>query len=494
MFNALNLPSYRVPHKRDWPDGALVRNIFGMRVLWWPTEQGGHHMSGQELEPYRQIGDPQLDKILDMLLTDDRPIGAGDDILVLMEHASQIDEASRTPVQRELASFLEAYETVPSWVDVEQIGRGQEVFLAYTPACSLTLYYRSLIAGFSIPVIAAVIRSTGYLAPPSRPDQVMQRLLDTGELTASCIALGVEELLPNGIGWRTALHVRALHAKVRHTLLRRTGPRKWDVQKLGVPINQEDMAMTLLAFSTNVMVGLDFISGLSLSRQERLDYLALWRYIGWLLGVETVSDTQPIAKLPSSLPPLDPCGPGYGRSRDPILHSNAILQSGFFHILDPDETSVEIAHHLLKVSSHKAPGTKYGEKPHKDLYLTDWFYFRSLQCRRFVGNPLADALCLPLHPSFWKKVKLHTFSTIYLVLLRLYTLSAMFIPPLRRRMIRYHTNTMIRFHKTWICSHKSKMARALRLGEKASVNDQDHSEDSESEHMCPFAMVAPPSQ
>jgi hypothetical protein len=503
MFNALHLPSYRVPRKRDWPDGAFVRNKFGMVVLWWPTEKGGHHMSGQELEPYRQIGDPQLDKILDMfLLTEDRPIGPGDDILALMEQALQIDEASRTPVQRELASFLEAFKTVPSWVDVDQIRRGQEMFLAYTPACSLTLYYRSLIAGFSIPKIAAVIRSTGYLAPPSRPDQVMQRLLDTGELTASCIALGVEELLPDGIGWRTALHVRALHAKVRHTLLRRTGPRKWDVQKLGVPINQEDMASTLLAFSANVLVGLDFISGMVLSRQERLDYLALWRYIGWLLGVKTVSDAEPIALLSSSLPPLDPCGPGYGRSRDPILHSDAILQSVIFHILDPDETSVEIAHHLLKVSRNKAPATKDGEKPPKDLYLTDWFFFRSLQARRFVGNPLADALCLPLHPYFWKRVKLYTFSTIYLVLLRLYTLSAMFIPPLRRRMIRYHTNAMLRFHKNWINTHTSKMARALRRGEKASVSDQDDGEDNESENIscgkadsvCPFAMVAPPLQ
>ena len=502
MFNPLNLPSYRVPRKTDWPDGAFVRNKFGSDVLWWPTEKGGHHMSGQELEPYRQIGDPQLDKILDMLLTEDRPIGAGDDLLVLMEQALQIDKVSRTPVQRELASFLEGYKTVPSWVDVDQIRRGQEVFLAYTPACSLTLYYRSLIAGFSIPKIAAVIRSTGYLAPPSRPDQVLQRLLDTGELTASCMALGAEELLPNGIGWRTALHVRALHAKVRHTILRRTGPKKWDVQKLGVPINQEDMAMTLLAFSTNVLVGLEFISGLSLSRQERLDYLALWRYIGWLLGVETVRDAQPIALLPSSLPPLDPCGPGYGRMRDPIIHSNAILQSGIFHILDPDETSAEIAHHLLKVSKNKAPPTKEGEKPSKDFYLNDWFYFRSLQCRRFVGNPLADALCLPLHPSFWKRVKFHTFSTIYLVLLRHYTLSAMLIPPLRRRMIRYHTKTMLQFHKNWISTHKSKMARALRRGEKASVDDQDDAEDNESKNIscrkadstCPFAMVAPPSQ
>ena len=96
-------------------------------------------------------------------------------------------------------------------------------------------------------------------------------------MTVACTALGLDALLPGGIGWKTALHVRILHAKVRFAILNRKGKKKWNVRKLGVPINQEDMAATALAFSINVLAGIDLIAGNPVSDQEQLDYLALWR-------------------------------------------------------------------------------------------------------------------------------------------------------------------------------------------------------------------------
>eukprot|EP01047_Picozoa_sp_COSAG01_P001340 COSAG01_NODE_30_length_36127_cov_41.433234_14_plen_125_part_00 len=56
---------------------------------------------------------------------------------------------------------------------------------------------------------------------------------------------------------------------------------------------QEDMAATLLAFSYNVLVGIELVTGRPLAPAEQADYIALWRYIGWLLGVESTE--------------LDPC-------------------------------------------------------------------------------------------------------------------------------------------------------------------------------------------
>ena len=47
------------------------------------------------------------------------------------------------------------------------------------------------------------------------------------------------------------------------------------------------MGATLLAFSYNVLVGIELIGGAPLPQQQQDDYLALWRYIGWLLGVDT---------------------------------------------------------------------------------------------------------------------------------------------------------------------------------------------------------------
>jgi len=277
LLDATDISSLRIPKRELWPEGAFVRNKFGQRVLWLDRNNGGHHLSVDTLESYRHLGDGPVDRILGLLDEEGNRLRPGDDLLLMAEEALKTEHELRSAAQKEMASFLETHLQLPEWVDIQQLKRGQEVHLAYIPSVSFSLYYRSLIAGFSIPKIAAVVQSTAYLAPPSRPDQALQRLLDTGGFTVACTGIGLDAILPGGIGWRTALHVRALHAKVRFAILQKQGKKKWDVEKLGIPINQEDMSATLLAFSANVLAGIDLIAGNSVSVQEHLDYLAFWR-------------------------------------------------------------------------------------------------------------------------------------------------------------------------------------------------------------------------
>ena len=394
-----------------------------------------------------------------------------------------------------MASFLQKVSTLPPWVDAEQLKRGQEVFLAYLPAASFSLYYRSLIPGFSIPKIAAVIRATAYLSPPSRPDQALQRLLDTGEFVTACMGLGLDALLPGGIGWKTALHVRILHAKVRFAILNRQGKKTWNVDKLGVPINQEDMAATALAFSVNVLMGVSLISGIAISDREKLDYLALWRYIGWVLGVETEFDSSRSDGQPTTqeLPPLDPCGPGVGAKPNAIQNSQSIFSSMIFHLFEPDETSVEVAHHLLKITDRKPPSLQLNKIP-EEFYKNDRFYSRCFNCRRMIGNDLADALALPFHPNPWERANIYLRSTLILVLTRAYSIAAMWVPFARRLIIGWHSKKMIEFHDRWTKTHKSKMATALARNEKASILDAKDAADTcnHAASICPFAMIAKP--
>ena len=496
MIDALDISSLRIPKKELWPEGAFVRSKLGQEVLWLDKEDGGRHLSPKVLEPYRLLGDGPVDRIIEMLDKEGNKLGPGDDLLLMAEKALKTEDASRSLVQKELASFLETHLRVPDWVDIEQLKRGQDVHLAYLPAISFSLYYRSLIPGFSIPKIAAVIQSTAYLAPPSRPDQALQRLLDTGSFTVAVTGLGIDALLPGGIGWKSALHVRVLHAKVRYAILNRKGKRKWNVEELGIPINQEDMAATLLAFSANVLVGIDLIAGNPVSDQEHLDYLALWRYIGWLLGVETEFDSrgegQPTMK---QLPPLDACGPGPGPEKNPVEHSKSIFQSIIFHLLHPDESSVNISHHLLKVTDRKPPGMGF-EKIPDSFYKNDFFYYRCFNCRRMVGDPLADALQLPLPSSSWVWTKMYLKSTLVFSLTRLYTNASRWIPPIRRWIIRWHTKAVGSFHYNWRKTHKSKMAYALAKHQKASIFHTEETAIKDNDpvitSLCPFAMTAEP--
>jgi hypothetical protein len=493
LFDALNVKAYRIPPESLWPAKAFVRSRFGQNVLWWERCDGGYHLSRGELEPYRHIGD-ELDVILTSLNDSGFPLGAGDDLLLMMQEASKKACSARSAIETQMASFIEKYKVLPSWVDKNQLRRGQEVFLAYLPVASLSLFYRSLVPGFSIPKIAAVVRATAYLSPPSRPDQVMQRLLDTGELTTACTGLGLDAILPGGVGWKTALYVRILHAKVRFSLMNRNGKKKWDVESYGVPINQEDMAATLLAFSVNVLFGIDLVSGVTLPMQQKLDYLALWRYIGWLLGVETGVEERPQSQLTMHvLPPLDPCGPGVGSLMpDTFNNSNSILQSIIFHLLEPDESSVEISHHLLKVTDRKPPSSAF-KKISPDFYENDLFFYRCYNCRIMIGNPLADALELPYHPNPFIQLKIRLKSAFFLSLLRVYTVATIWMPTFRRVVVGWHERALLKFHETWTKSHKSKLVRALTNGEKSSVLDDVSVTEAEIRtRICPFAMTASP--
>jgi len=242
--------------------------------------------------------------------------------------------------------------------------------------------------------------------------------------------------------------------------------------------------------------------------QERLDYLHLWRYVGWLMGVEVYDDggggdnsnNSHRHERPRA---LAPCGPGwYPDQPDPLAHSVALAESLLLHLMHPDPTSVRIAHHLLRLGGrrrtvalsrpepttttandhdHKPEG-KHGGKEGNDgtdssfMSPETWFYFRALQCRRFVGDPLADALLLPLYPAWsFKRVRLSVLTELYWWILRLYTWVSLPWSPLRRIIVQFHRGNLLRFWNQW---QRGLSSPARVKGDEKTA--------------CPFAMVAPP--
>ncbi|KAL7579820.1 hypothetical protein ACA910_021950 [Epithemia clementina (nom. ined.)] len=365
---------------------------------------------------------------------------------------------------------------------MDQLQRGQEVFLAYLPAISLSLYYRSLVPGFSIPHLAHVLLSTGYLAPPASRKRVQERLTDTAALLAQSMTEMAALQPKTGTGWKACLEVRILHAKVRRALLRRTRRSRsddnenkntkrasWDANAHGIPINEEDMAATLLAFSVNALVGAEILLGFPLPRQERLDYLALWRYLGWLLGVRVIDDDKDecdnrdnSSAQRNDLPrALDPCGPGWLENRsDSIEHSSAIFQSIIVHLLHPDESSVQVAHHLLwqgRVNEKSLMETTKTQRQEQE----NWFYYRCLQCRRFVGNYLADALQLPLNPKRWYRWRSWIFSSVMLTAISVYTFLALPFSPCRRFIVSFHRKHLQSFAMSWSKEHIQRVKDQL---------------------------------
>ena len=472
-FNIKNVSFYQQPTKLLTTASIIPK--FGHTIAYLEIEQGGRHLSPATLEEYRLVGDPVVDALLEALDTCGQPLLAGDDIFSLADNKSIPDD-----VHLSLKSFFDYYHQTPPWFDPTQIQRGQRVFLKYTPAISLSLYYRSLVAGFSIPKISKVIQSTAYLAPPSTPSDVTMRLMDTGALLGACF---VEEMQVGGAGWKAVLRVRILHAKIRRSLLKRSGKRVWDTATYGIPINQEDLGATLLAFSINALFGVEFLAGISISNQEMIDYIAVWRYVGWLIGVHCDNDTM------HALRPLDPCGSGWIPTHpNSVAHAKSTLESIILHLLEPDESSVSIAHHLLNIERPqrdmkgkiKIDNEKNKSQPLECTIMSRnsapeqsfFFFFRALVCRRYIGHSLADALKLPLHPNWTQRTLLAILCQTYLSSLRVYTWTTMLFP---EYFTAFHRRLLQGFHNEWSRLHPGRMARNLNTSSA-----------------CPFAMVKQP--
>ena len=193
------------------------------------------------------------------------------------------------------------------------------------------------------------------------------------------------------------------------------------------------------------------------------------------------------------LPPLDPCGPGVAVKANPIINSRSIFESIIFHLLHPDDSSVAISHHLLKVTDRKPPSIRPEQIP-EEFYTNALFYYRCFNCRCMVGDPLADALSLPFHPNFWMRTNIRLLSTFSFILVRIYTNLARWVSPARRWIVRWHTKGLNAFHETWSMNHKSKMAYALGRNKKASILDLENIKKGNDSNtsFCPFAMTAKP--
>ena len=177
-----------------------------------------------------------------------------------------------------LAAYLEASSQLPSWADPERILRAQRLFSLHGPVFGLVMLFKSL------PILyaggmggAQVLAMTGQLTNNyrRRASETLRFILDVMEPGG----LGA-----GGKGIRTSQKVRLMHAAIRAYV---SAGKDWKgrEKEWGCPINQEEMAGTMLAFSTVTLEGVAAL-GLSVDREDAEAYLHTWKVIGHILGID----------------------------------------------------------------------------------------------------------------------------------------------------------------------------------------------------------------
>ena len=173
-----------------------------------------------------------------------------------------------------LVDFMTTVEQVPEWVDWDLVEAGARAYRRFGRAAADVGLQLSLLGGYRFGGPTDLLVQTGALTG----GQSRRRLGETQRWVTSLTQPG--GMRPHAEGWRLTLHVRAMHALVNHGF----EPR-WDVDRWGLPINQADQASTLGLFDGVVLIGVRAL-GVPVSRHESAAVMHLWRYVGWLMGVD----------------------------------------------------------------------------------------------------------------------------------------------------------------------------------------------------------------
>jgi hypothetical protein len=190
--------------------------------------------------------------------------------------------------------------TIPDWVDWEQIARGQDVFYRYGGPALTGLTFQSLLGGMGAArVVETLARTGGFSTKVARG-----RLFETTQHILQCTRT-LEGIQPGGEGFASSIRVRLLHAAVRQRIIKlaQQRPSYFNIDEWGIPINDLDQIATIGTFSST-LIWLSFPrQGIYLRQQEIDDYLALWRYIAYLMGTpdEWLSTSDKSKKIMESL-------------------------------------------------------------------------------------------------------------------------------------------------------------------------------------------------
>ncbi|KAI0162945.1 tat pathway signal sequence [Pestalotiopsis sp. NC0098] len=266
------------------PDSDQL-NIYGYKFKWGPL-----HQTPEELQRHIHTYDTVAAEALDALdeIVPPAKVGPRKDIQEAVEvegkkHRdlySLVKEHAKT--DERVGRLWDEVNTVPEWVDWEQIDRGQKVFWRYGGPAITALTFLSLLGGMgSGRTVETLDRTGGFGA-----QVVRRRLLETTQHTLG-VHKDLEAIKPGGVeGFESSVRVRLLHASVRQRVLKlaREKPEYYDLKKYGVPVNDLDCIGTIGTFSATIIwMGLPR-QGIFLRPQEIADYLALWRYVAYLMG------------------------------------------------------------------------------------------------------------------------------------------------------------------------------------------------------------------
>lgn len=217
------------------------------------------------------IGDPLADALVEAMFGPGGPATTR----AAIEDAFHSGLVADRTVAPEVADYFEAATATPYWVDPVLVRKGQAAIARAGVLGMVVLGDFALMGGYLSRRGIKPLMMTGELK-----EMAPRRLAETANWWIEVTTPG--SLEPGGDGIVAALRVRLTHAHIRRWLNQND---QWDHDQWDSPINQIQLAGTHLLFSVACMGGLQRL-GMHYDKSEREAITHLWRYIGWLMGID----------------------------------------------------------------------------------------------------------------------------------------------------------------------------------------------------------------
>ena len=312
----------------------------------------------------------RVDRLIGWSMVEDPPADAAYAALATLprvEARRALDAAIASPAAAAtsipaVAALLVPLADPPVWFDRARATRGGRLFLETGVAGGLVLGAASLVTGYLAPGGNKPLIASGVLLRSG----ASRRLAETSAFVRDvCRPGGMDR---GGPGFAATVRVRMMHAAVRARL--RAGPvalpgGRWRDEDWGAPLNQHDLAATVLLFGWVAVEGLRRL-GIQPSESDVRDFLHLWRVVGHVIGVvpELVSDDPEACRTLSAMV--------------------RALQA------PPDDDARALVHALLDAAAPELPA----DSPARQRARR----FGASLVRLFHGDEVADALGLPRSP------------------------------------------------------------------------------------------------
>jgi hypothetical protein len=244
----------------------------------------------QLLDEMREIADPLADEVVTTIVNSGGLKAFDEMMRLLVNNRDEIPDS----LPKLVHDYFEETKVLPEWADQEKILQGENVFDLHGPEMITMLFFVALPYAYATKKGSHVLAISAELTK-----HVHRRIFRTAQFIMDVMQPG--GLGPNGRGIRSAQKVRLIHASIRYYIANKS---KWESQwdpAWGLPINQEDLAGTLMDFSAGVMQGLERMK-IRLAPQEAEAYLHCWKVVGHIMGIrpelipENVEDAFELAK------------------------------------------------------------------------------------------------------------------------------------------------------------------------------------------------------